>query len=68
MDNKKDNASIVNRLSQPITSLSFDKDELRKMCNLLQERAGAAAKIEVDNFLGSKGDSDLFLDTLHCFR
>jgi len=50
MNDKKDNASIKNRLSQIITSLSLDKEELEKICVILQERAKTAAEIEISNF------------------
>lgn len=41
---------LNNRQHLKITSLSFDKDELRKFCDLLQQHANSAAKIEVSGF------------------
>ncbi len=37
---------VRNRLSKKISSLSFDKEDLRKLLNILQLRANAASEIE----------------------
>ncbi|HHF3091924.1 TPA: hypothetical protein ACPJ00_000787 [Vibrio diabolicus] len=42
---------IKSRQKMQISSLSFDKDELRRFCDILQERANAAAEIEASLFL-----------------
>ncbi|MEJ8678438.1 hypothetical protein P0C22_07685 [Plesiomonas shigelloides] len=41
---------ISNRQKMNISSLSLNKDELRRLCNILQERANSAADIEVSLF------------------
>lgn len=41
---------INNRQKMDVSSLSLDKEELRKFCDILQERANAAAEIEVRLF------------------
>lgn len=38
---------INNRQKMNVSSLSLDKDELRRFCDILQERANSAAEIEV---------------------
>lgn len=40
------NPNVKNRLQKPIDSLSLDKDDIRKLLNILQERANAACEIE----------------------
>ena len=42
--------NVTNHLSLNQYSASFDKDELRRLITLLQERLDAAAELEVDNF------------------
>lgn len=58
MEDKENNISITNKLSQKITSLSLDKEELKKLCDILQERANAAADIEVDNYKRGENQDD----------
>lgn len=41
---------IKNRQKMYVSSLSLDKDDLRRFCNILQERANSAAELEVDLF------------------
>jgi hypothetical protein len=53
MESQKD-ASLINRLSKKIYSLSIDRDDLHLRCDKLQERSNAAAELEVQNF--KKGD------------
>jgi hypothetical protein len=53
MESQKD-ASLINRLSKKIYSLSIDRDDLHLLCDKLQERSNAAAELEVQNF--KKGD------------
>ena len=45
-----DQPKINNRQTMKISSLSLDKDELRRFCNILQQRADSAAEIEVGLF------------------
>ena len=45
---------IKSRQKMQISSLSFDKDELRRFCDILQERANAAAEIEASLFFKLK--------------
>src|SRR3989304_2843728 len=40
---------VRNRLSRKIASCSLDRDELHKLCQILQERSSAAGDIEVMN-------------------
>ena len=41
---------LKNRIKKKVKSLSFDKDDLLKFCNKLQERALSAAEIEEKKF------------------
>lgn len=41
---------INNRQTMVVSSLSLDKDDLRRFCDILQERANSAAEIEVGLF------------------
>lgn len=41
---------INNRQTMDVSSLSLDKDDLRRFCDILQERANSAAEIEVGLF------------------
>lgn len=41
---------LKNRQTMNVSSLSLDKDNLRRFCNILQERANSAAELEVDLF------------------
>jgi len=41
---------INNRLKMDVLSLSLDKEELKKFCDILQERANSAAEIEIGLF------------------
>lgn len=51
------NASVKLKLSQAIRSFSIDKQDLRKLCNILQERSTAAGGIEVDKYDKREGQS-----------
>lgn len=42
---------INNRQKMDVSSLSLDKDDLRRFCDILQERANSAAELEVGLFL-----------------
>ena len=48
---------VRNRLSKKINSLSFDKEDLRKLLNTLQLRANAASSIEYKKFEAQKVDN-----------
>lgn len=51
--------SIKNRLSQKISSLSLDKNELKKLCEILQERFNGAADLEIKAFArGNQTDEE----------
>ncbi len=51
-----DNRSLINnRQKMKVNSLSLDRDEFRRLCDILQERANAASEIEVG--LYPRGDS-----------
>lgn len=41
---------IQNRQKMKVSSLSLDKEDMRKLCDILQERANSAATIEVNLF------------------
>ncbi|MBP7556851.1 MAG: hypothetical protein KA821_11325 [Chitinophagaceae bacterium] len=50
-------STIRNNLSKKISSLSFDKDDLRKLLNILQLRANAASEIEYKKFEAFKAEN-----------
>ena len=56
MEKNKKERLIKNKLSVPIKSLSLDKDELRKLCNILQERSESAAEIERSEYPKNEAD------------
>lgn len=47
---KDSKASLRNKNSKKIESFSLDRDELKKLCQILQERSFAAGDIEVMNY------------------
>lgn len=47
MDN---NFNTLNRFEKKINSLSMNKDNLKQLCRVLQERADSAAELEVSNY------------------
>lgn len=49
--NEKKDSEVNHRLSIDIKSCSFDKTFLRKICDVLQERADAAAEYEITNYV-----------------
>ncbi len=51
---------INNRLKTKISSLSLDKEDLLRFCNILQERANSAADIEVGLFQKNQQTDDEF--------
>lgn len=52
--------SVKNRLKSKIKSLSLSKEDMTKFCKILQERASAAAEIEVQKFnRGNRSDEEL---------
>ena len=57
MKGQKD-ASVKLRLSQAIRSFSIDKQDLRKLCDILQERSTAAGIIEADKYEKREGQKD----------
>ncbi len=42
--------SVKTRLTQKVSSLSLGKDELKKLCDILQERSDRAAELEIQAF------------------
>ncbi len=51
---------INNRQKMDVSSLSLDKDDLRRLCEILQERAHAAAEIEVGLFQQNEQTEEQF--------
>lgn len=47
---------VRNKLSKKIASLSFDKDDLRRLLNILQARAKKASEIEYERFVENKAE------------
>lgn len=47
MDN---NSSTLNRFEKKINSLSMNKENLKHLCEVLQERADSAAELEINNY------------------
>lgn len=55
--------SVKNRLTQKVSSLSLNRDELKKLCDVLQERANGAAELELKAYTqGSQSDEDFKKD------
>lgn len=59
MDSSKQ-PQISNRQKMKVSSLSLDKDDLRKFCDILQERANSAAEIEVGLFQKNEQTDEQF--------
>ncbi len=59
---------IKSRQKMQISSLSFDKDELRRFCDILQERAHAAAEIETSLFLKNDQSDEEYRNNLQTLR
>lgn len=55
---------INNRLKMNISSLSLDKDDLRRFCNILQERAYSAAKLEIGLFEKGQQTDDQYAENV----
>lgn len=68
MDNIKKETLINIKLSTPIKSLSLDKDELKKLCDILQERADTAAEIEVKENPKKEQSSEKYDESIQCLR
>lgn len=51
---------LNNRQHLKVTSLSLDREELRKFCDILQQHANAAAKIELSVFKQNEQTDDEF--------
>lgn len=47
MDN---NSSTLNRFEKKINSLSMNKENLKHLCKVLQERADSIAELEINNY------------------
>lgn len=59
MKGQQKDVSIKNRLKQKVSSLSLDKNELKKLCDILQERANGAADLEIKSFAqGNQTDEE----------
>jgi|GEM_PF-2154682 len=59
---------INNRLKMDISSLSLDKDDLRKFCDILQERAHSAAEIEVGLFEKREQTDEQYAENIKTLR
>ena len=59
---------INNRQTMPISSLSLDKDDLKKLCNILQERANSAAEIEVNLYNKGEQSDDQYEEHVKTLR
>lgn len=51
-------ASVINSQSKKISSLALNKENLRRFCLILQERADTAAALDVARFKGRNGYAD----------
>jgi len=51
MKGQQQDISIKNRLKQKVSSLSLDKKELKRLCDILQERSNGAADLEIQAFI-----------------
>jgi hypothetical protein len=60
--------NIKNRLKSKITSFSLDKDNMRKFCNILQERSTAAGEIEVQKFDRGNKTEEQYQENLKTLR
>ncbi|NQS88613.1 hypothetical protein HQ584_02325 [Patescibacteria group bacterium] len=58
MVQEQKNVSVKLKLSQAIRSFSIDKQDLRKLCNILQERSTAAGVIELEKYKKGGGQSE----------
>lgn len=61
-------SSVKNRLKSKIKSLSLNKEEIENFCKKLQERASAAAEIEVQKFSQGERSKEEFNKALQTLR
>lgn len=61
-------AKINNRQKMDVTSLSLDKDDLRRLCNILQERANSAADIEVRSFQKNEQTDEQYANNIQTLK
>ncbi len=47
---QQNRAILTTELSQQITACTFSKDDLKKLCEMLQESSHAAAEEEIANY------------------
>lgn len=59
---------IQNRQKMAISSLSLDKEDARKFCDILQERANSAAEIEVNLFQKNQQTEEQFENSKKILR
>ncbi|WP_217696605.1 hypothetical protein [Photobacterium proteolyticum] len=59
---------IKNRQKMNVSSLSLDKEDLRRFCDILQERANAAAEIEVGLFEQNNQTDDQYAENIKTLR
>jgi hypothetical protein len=52
------NSNTLNRFEKKINSLSMNKDNLKQLCKVLQERADSAAELEVNNYKKTENIDD----------
>ncbi|WP_211315293.1 hypothetical protein [Photobacterium lipolyticum] len=59
---------IKNRQKMNVSSLSLDKEDLRRFCDILQERANAAAEIEVGLFEQNNQTDEQYAENIKTLR
>lgn len=60
--------TVKNRLKSKIKSLSLNREDMHKLCKVLQERAAAAAEIEVQKFDRGQRSEDELAKALQTLR
>jgi hypothetical protein len=59
---------LNNKQTMPVPSLSLDKEELRRLCDILQERANSAAEIEVGCFKRNEQTDEQYMASIKTLR
>lgn len=59
---------INNRQKMDVSSLSLDKDDLKRFCDILQERAHSAAEIEVGLFEQGEQTDEAYTENIKTLR
>lgn len=62
------NQNVTNRLTLDRVSCSLDKDELRRLLSILQERANAAADLEIASFQQLDQTDEIFAENKNLIR